>query len=66
LKSFPSYLSYINPIIVEFSLLIGLLFLTYLLLLLKEMVNRQIDNEIKGIIPIKAIRKRIGIKIKWK
>ena len=42
--------------------LVTLIFLSYLL---KALIRKQVDDQMKSIIPIKAIRKRVGITIKW-
>ena len=42
--------------------LVTLFFLSYLL---RALIRKQVDDHMKSIIPIKVIRKRIGIKIKW-
>ena len=34
--------------------------------LLKSLIRKQIDEQMNEIIPIKGIRKRIGIRIKWR
>ena len=54
-----------------FSLLaLGLLALSLLILfilfqLLRALIRKQIDDQMKDMIPIQAIRKRVGIRIKW-
>ncbi len=49
-------------------LIILLLFFTLVLLslLLRHLIRKQIDDQMKEMIPVKAIRERIGIKIKFK
>ena len=44
------------------------LFFTLIILsaLFRNLINKQIDEQIKDIIPIKAIRERIGIRIKFR
>mgnify|MGYP001289616740 CR=1 FL=1 len=49
---------------------LGLLALSLLILfllsqLLRSLIRKQIDDQMKDMIPIKAIRKRVGIRIKW-
>ncbi len=44
---------------------ISFFILYYLIQLLKNLIRTQIDNQMKDIIPIKFVRKRINIKIKW-
>ncbi len=34
--------------------------------LLRSMIRKQIDDQMKNMIPIKGIRERIGIRIKWR
>ena len=48
--------------------LVGFLLLLLFLLfqLLKSLIRKQIDDQMKDMIPIKAIRKRVGIRIKWR
>ena len=50
---------------------LGLLALSLLILfllsqLLRSLIRKQIDDQMKDMIPIKAIRKRVGIRIKWR
>ena len=50
---------------------LGLLALSFLILfilfqLLRALIRKQIDDQMKDMIPIKAIRQRVGIRIKWK
>ena len=47
-------------------LLLLLLILFLLYQLLKSLIRKQIEDQMKVMIPIKAIRKRVGIKIKWR
>ena len=48
-----------------FGILVLLLLILILLSqILRKLIRKQIDDQIKDIIPIKAIRERIGIKIK--
>ena len=49
---------------------LGLLALSFLILfilfqLLRALIRKQIDDQMKDMIPIQAIRKRVGIRIKW-
>ena len=48
------------------AIVLSLLTLVILLLMFRNLINRQIDNQMKEMIPIKAIRERIGIRIKLK
>ena len=49
------------------GLLVLSLFILFLLSqLLRSLIRKQIDDQMKDIIPIKAIRKRISIRIKWR
>ena len=48
------------------TLVLSLLVLFLLSQLLRSMIRKQIDDQMKNIIPIKGIRERIGIRIKWK
>ena len=43
---------------------LSLLTLVVLSLLAKNLIKKQIDDQMKDMIPIKAIRERIGIRIK--
>ncbi len=45
---------------------LSLLTLVVLSLLAKNLIKKQIDDQMKDMIPIKAIRERIGIRIKWR
>ena len=50
---------------------LGLLALSLLILfllsqLLRSLIRKQIDDQMKDMIPIKAIRRRVGIRIKWR
>ena len=46
-------------------LVLSLLSLFLLYQLLMSLIKKQIDDQMKDMIPIKAIRKRVGIRIKW-
>ena len=46
------------------TLVLSLLTLVLLSQLFRNLVRKQIDDQMKDMIPIKAIRERIGIKIK--
>ena len=48
--------------------LLALLLLILFLLsqLLRSLIRKQIDDQMKDMIPIKAIRRRVGIRIKWR
>jgi len=48
------------------SILLSLLTLLVLSLLFRYLIKRQIDEQMKDMIPIKAIRERIGIRIKFR
>ncbi len=42
-------------------------FILFLLFqLLKSLIRKQIDDQLKNMIPIEAIRKRVRIRIKWR
>ena len=43
---------------------LSLLFLVWLSQLFRNLIRKQIDDQMKDMIPIKAIRERIGIRIK--
>ena len=45
-------------------LFLSLLFLALLTQLFRNLIRKQIDDQMKEMIPIKAIRERIGIRIK--
>ncbi len=46
------------------TLLFALLILYLLSQLLRNLIRKQIDDQMKDMIPIKAIREKIGIRIK--
>ena len=46
-------------------LALSLLILFKLFQLLRALIRKQIDDQMKDMIPIQAIRKRVGIRIKW-
>ena len=46
------------------TLVVSLLILVLLSQLFRNLIRKQIDDQMKGMIPIKAIRERIGIRIK--
>ena len=46
-------------------LALSLLILFILFQLLRALIRKQIDDQMKDMIPIKALRKRVGIRIKW-
>ncbi len=54
--------SFIALVIIILSLFI----LVLLALLFRNLIKKQINNQMKDMIPIKAIRERIGIRIKLK
>tara|TARA_Y100001968_G_scaffold40530_1_gene30776 strand:+ start:38 stop:217 length:180 start_codon:yes stop_codon:yes gene_type:complete len=51
-------------LIVFTTFVLSLLTLVLLSQLFRKLIRKQIDDQMKEMIPIKAIRKRIGIKIK--
>ena len=48
------------------TFLVSLLILVLLYQVFRNLIRKQIDDQMKDIIPIKAIRERIGIRIKLK
>ena len=48
------------------DLIVSLLILFILSQFLRSLIRKQIDDQMKDMIPIKAIRKRVGIRIKWR
>ena len=48
------------------TLVSSLLILVLLSQLFRILIRKQIDDQMKDMIPIKAIREKIGIRIKWK
>ncbi len=46
------------------TLVVSLLMLVLLYQLFRNLIKKQIDDQMKDMIPIKAIRERIGIRIK--
>jgi len=55
-----------NSIIVIAGLVLAFFILFLLSKLLRSLIQKQIDDQLKDMIPIKAIRKRVAIKIKWR
>ena len=51
-------------LIALWTLVLSVLFLFLLSQLLRNLISKQIDDQMKDMIPIKAIRERIGIRIK--
>ncbi len=49
-----------------YTLVIALSLLFPFIQLLRKIVRKQIDDQMKEMIPINAIRNRIAIKIKWR
>ena len=47
-------------------LALSLLILFILFKLLRALIRKQIDDQMKDMIPIQVIRKRVGIRIKWR
>ena len=47
-------------------LALSLLILFILFQLLRALIRKQIDDQMKDMIPIQVIRKRVGIRIKWR
>ena len=53
--------------LLAFGTLVGsLLILGLLSQLFRNLIRKQIDDQIKEIVPIKVVRDRIGIRIKWR
>ena len=48
------------------TIILSLFSLVLLSKLFRNLIRKQIDDQMKDMIPIKAIRERIGIRIKWK
>tara|TARA_B100000700_G_C14681997_1_gene685811 strand:- start:313 stop:492 length:180 start_codon:yes stop_codon:yes gene_type:complete len=48
------------------AIALSLLILFILSQVLRRLIKKQIDEQMKNMIPIKAIRKKVGIKIKWR
>ena len=48
------------------AIVLSLLILFILSQVLRRLIKKQIDEQMKKMIPIKAIRKKVGIKIKWR
>ena len=48
------------------TLVLSLLTLVLLSQLFRNLIRKQIDDQMKDMIPIKAIRERIGIRIKFR
>ena len=48
------------------TVVLSLLVLVWLSQLFRNLIRKQIDDQMKDMIPIKAIRERIGIRIKWR
>ena len=48
------------------TLVLSPLTLVLLSQLFRNLIRKQIDDQMKDMIPIKSIRERIGIRIKWK
>ena len=48
------------------TIVLSLLILFLLFQLFRNLIRKQIDNQMKDMIPIKAIRERIGIRIKFR
>ena len=46
-------------------LLLSLVILIFLSQLFRKLIRKQIDDQMKDMIPIKAVRERIGIRIKF-
>ena len=51
-------------LIVLWTLVLSILILVLLFQLFRNLIRKQIDDQMKDMIPIKAIRERIGIRIK--
>ena len=47
-------------------LVLSLLILVLLSQLFRNLIRKQIDDQMKNMIPIKAIREKVGIRIKFK
>ena len=48
------------------TLVLSLLTLVLLSQLFRNLIRKQIDDQMKDMIPIKVIRERIGVRIKWR
>ena len=55
-----------QQIILLLIITIGILLLTGLIQLLKRMFKKQINEKIEQLIPMKILRNRIAVKIKWR
>ena len=55
-----------NAFYLVIALIAGILLLISLLQILKGMVNKQINEQIKAIIPLQSLRKLISVEIKFK
>ena len=47
-------------------IVLSLFMLVLLLQLLRGLIKKQIDEQMEDIIPIKSIRKRVGIRLNWR
>ncbi len=47
-------------------IIVSFLILFVLTKLLRSLIRKQINEQITDMIPIKSIRKRVGIRIKWR
>ena len=56
----------IKVLILLTTIVLSLLILFFLSYLLRTLIKQQIDDKMKKMIPINAIRRNIGIKIKWR
>ena len=56
----------INSLLALVIIFSSLIILFILSQLLKSLISKQIDQKMKDIIPVKAIRERVRIRIKWK
>ena len=48
------------------AIVLFLLILFILIRFLRILIRKQIDDQMKEMIPINSIRKRVGIRIKWR
>ena len=48
------------------TIVLAFFILVFLSQLFRNLIRKQLDDQMKDMIPIKAIRERIGIRIKWR
>ena len=59
-------ISFHTTILLLSFLFIGLLFIFLLSRMIKKMIDQQIDDQMEKMIPLKSVREKIRVNVKWR